>query len=168
MVKDKKIHIFKNDQWIIQGGYEKWRETFFLSGMCSPLSIDQTKSNFPSENGWFSASATSKETCRISPSSIVFLVINIRCFDAGLQSWIMISISSCETQIKGVVLGAMNNSFNRISIWIQFIERTTYSNEPHSILPHITKQKIQMPHTNRWMYLKISELRIQLFTCLAL
>lgn len=37
--------------------------TFCLFGMCSPLSIDQTRSNCPSGNGCSRASATWKEAC---------------------------------------------------------------------------------------------------------
>lgn len=41
--------------------------TLFLSGMCSPLSMDQTRSNWPSGKGWFKASATSNESWALSP-----------------------------------------------------------------------------------------------------
>uniref|UniRef100_A0A0A9CVW4 Uncharacterized protein n=1 Tax=Arundo donax TaxID=35708 RepID=A0A0A9CVW4_ARUDO len=40
---------------------------FLLSGMCSPLSMDQTRSNCPSGNGCSKASATWRETLSDNP-----------------------------------------------------------------------------------------------------
>mgnify|MGYP001796536902 CR=1 FL=1 len=39
------------------------KHTFVLSGMCSPLSIDQTRSNCPSVKGCFKASANWNDSC---------------------------------------------------------------------------------------------------------
>lgn len=96
--------------------WDQIKETFLLSGMCSPLSIDQTKSNCPSGNGWFNASATWKETCNISFSIIIFFVIKLRCFNAWLKS---VSRFSCEIQLNRVEMSCCKNnrSFSQIRIW---------------------------------------------------